>query len=45
MAQTRDSHTGRNRGYKGGDPEHASQNGAGCPVLRGQHVGVRYRGA
>jgi hypothetical protein len=22
-----------------------SQNGAGCPVLRAQHVGVRYRGA
>jgi hypothetical protein len=32
-------------GYEGGDPEHPSQNGAGCPVLRGQHVGVRYRGA
>jgi hypothetical protein len=30
---------------RGGDPEHPSQNGAGCPVLRGQHVGVRYREA
>jgi hypothetical protein len=45
MAQTRDSHTGRDRGCKVADPEHPSQNGAGCPVLRGQHVGVRYRGA
>jgi hypothetical protein len=23
-------------GCKGGDPEHPSQNGAGCPVLRGR---------
>jgi hypothetical protein len=45
MAQTRDSHTGRDRGCKGGDPEHPIQNGAGCPVLRGQHVGMRYHGA
>jgi hypothetical protein len=44
-AQIRDSHTGRDRGCKGGDTEHPSQNGTGCPVLRGQHVGVRYRGA
>jgi hypothetical protein len=45
LAQTRDSHTGRDEGCKECDSEHPSQNGAGCPVLRGQHVGVRYRGA
>jgi hypothetical protein len=45
MVQTRDCHMGRDRGCKGGDPEHPSQNGARCPVLRGHHVGVRYRGA
>jgi hypothetical protein len=45
MAQTRDSHTRRDRGCKGSDPEHPSKNGAGCPVLHGQHVGVRYHGA
>jgi hypothetical protein len=39
------SHRGRDRGCKGGDPEHPSQNGAGCPMLCGQHVGVRYSGA
>jgi hypothetical protein len=32
MAQTCDSHTRRDQGCKGGDPEHPSQNGAGCPV-------------
>jgi hypothetical protein len=44
MAQTRDSHKGRDRGCKGGDPEHPSQNGAGCPMLHGQHVRVRFPG-
>jgi hypothetical protein len=29
----------------GRDPEHSGQNGAGRPVFRGQHVGMRYRGA
>jgi hypothetical protein len=36
---------GEIRAVRGGNPEHPSQNGAGCPMLRFQHVGVRYRGA
>jgi hypothetical protein len=35
MTQNHDSHTGRDRGSKGGDPEQRSQNGTGNPVLHG----------